>query len=311
MSVSLSEDLTNFITEFIPERFDELVETYSKPLPETFRVNTLKTTVDECLDLLGEEAVECKPVRWTRLGFYAEPPGRLSKSLWHLLGLVYIQGPVSMLVSELLDVRPGERVLDLCAAPGSKSTHIGQSLAGRGVLVANDVSRTRIKALTSNLQRCGVLNCVVTLADGRYLGFKMPDYFDRVLVDAPCSSLGVAAKDWSILKKWSSKLSERMGRLQKSLLFSGFRALKPGGQLVYATCTYHPLENEAVVSALLDEFENAALVDIQVNGLSFSRGVECWRRLSFRDEVKKAIRIYPFQSGAEGFFIAKVVKKVA
>ncbi|MEM4280647.1 MAG: RsmB/NOP family class I SAM-dependent RNA methyltransferase [Candidatus Caldarchaeum sp.] len=309
MKPSLSEELKLFISEFIPEHFDKLVESYSKPLPETFRVNTLKTTVSECLSLLAEDGVEAKPVPWTKLGFYAEPPGRLSTSLWHMLGLVYIQGPVSMLVADLLDVKPGERVLDLCAAPGSKSTQIGQNLAGEGVLVANDVSRTRIKALTSNLQRCGVLNCVVTLADGRYIGFKMQEYFDRVLVDAPCSSLGVGAKDWSVLKNWSSKLSERMGKLQKALLFSGFRALNPGGELVYATCTYHPLENEAVVSSLLDKFENASLLDIKIDGIRFSHGVESWRGLSFRDEVKKAVRIYTFQSGAEGFFIAKVMKK--
>ncbi len=305
-----NEELRKFLTELIPEHLDELVEAYSKPMPETFRINTLKTTPDECLALLAEEGIEARPIGWTSVGYYAEPQGLLSTSIWHLLGLVYMQGPVSMLVTELLDVEPGMHVLDLCAAPGSKSTHIAQILAGKGVLVANDVSRTRLKALTSNLQRCGVLNCVVTLADGRWLGFRVRDYFDRVLVDAPCSSLGIGPKDWSVLKKWTQKSSERLSKLQKSLLVSGFNALKPGGVLIYATCTFHPMENEAVVSDLLEDYENAEVVDVKVEGLKFFHGLEEWQGKRFRDDVRKTVRIYPFNSGAEGFYIAKIVKRV-
>ncbi|MEM0383438.1 MAG: RsmB/NOP family class I SAM-dependent RNA methyltransferase [Candidatus Caldarchaeum sp.] len=305
----LSEELRAFLTEFAPENFEPIVEVYSKPLPETFRVNTLKTSVDECVSLLAEEGVDAKPVEWLENGFYAEPPGVLTTSIWHMLGLVYMQGPVSMLVAELLDVMPGDRVLDLCAAPGSKSTYIAQRLQGKGVVVANDVSSTRIKALTSNLQRCGVVNSVVTLADGRWLGRRMENYFDKVLVDAPCSSLGVGSRHWKVLKNWSPRYSARISRLQLSLLLSGFMALKPGGTLVYATCTYHPFENEAVVSELLEKHENAEVLSFSLKGLSHSDGVAKWRDYVYRPEVEKTVRVYPHQSGAEGFYIAKLTKE--
>jgi len=309
MSLVISEELRNFLLTLLPERLDLLLEHYAKPLPETFRVNTLKTSVERCLQLLREDGVEPRPIPWTRHGFYAEPQGIVSTSIWHLLGLVYIQGPVSMLVSETLEVEPGHRVLDLCAAPGSKSTHIAQLLGGKGLLVSNDVSRTRVKALSSNLQRCGVVNVVVTLADGRWFGNRVKGFFDRVLVDAPCSSLGIGMKDWSVLKHYSQRISQRISRLQKSLIFSGFKALRPGGIMVYATCTLHPLENEAVVAELLEKLDDASIVDIATLGLEHDRGLEEWDGLFFGSEMRKTIRIYPFQSGAEGFFMAKIVKK--
>jgi len=311
MSVVLSEDLQFFLKNFIPEHVDEMLEAYSRPLPDSFRVNTLKISVEECLKILSEEeGVELRPVVWTRHGFYADPPGRLTTSLWHMLGLIYFQGPVSMLVCELANIEAGHRVLDLCAAPGSKATHAAQLLEGKGVLVANDVSRTRIKALSSNLQRCGVVNCVITLADGRWLGNRLKNYFDRVIVDAPCSSLGIGMKDWGVLRNWGEKMSQRLSTLQQALIFSGFKALKPGGKLIYATCTYHPLENEAVVSHLLEKFDNAVLESINVNGLKCEHGLEEWNGLRFSDEVKKTIRIFPYQSNAEGFYIAVVKKEV-
>jgi NOL1/NOP2/sun family putative RNA methylase len=309
MNLVISDELRGFLLKLIPERLDAMLEHYAKPLPEAFRVNTLKTSVERCLQLLKEDGVEPRPIPWTRHGFYAEPQGVISTSLWHLLGLVYIQGPVSMVVSETLEVEPGHRVLDLCAAPGSKSTHIAQMLEGRGLLVSNDVSRTRVKALSSNLQRCGVVNVVVTIADGRWFGNRVPDFFDRVLVDAPCSSLGIGMKDWSVLKNYNVKISQRMSRLQKSLIFSGFKALKPGGIMVYATCTLHPIENEWVVAGLLEKFANASLVDIGPLGVEHDHGLEEWDGMYFGSEMRKTVRIYPFQSGAEGFFIAKIRKE--
>ena len=309
MSVVISDELRDLLLKLVPERLDALLEHYAKPLPEAFRVNTLKTSVERCLQLLEEDGVMPRPIPWTRHGFYAEPQGVVSTSLWHLLGLVYIQGPVSMVVSETLEVMPGHRVLDLCAAPGSKSTHIAQMLEGRGLLVANDVSRTRVKALSSNLQRCGVVNVVVTLADGRWFGNRVPDFFDRVLVDAPCSSLGIGMRDWGVLKNYSQKISRRMSRLQRSLIFSGFKALRPGGIMVYATCTLHPLENEWVVAGLLEKSANASLVEVGPLSVEHDHGLEEWEGIFFGSEMRKTVRIYPFQSGAEGFFIAKIRKE--
>ncbi|MEM1952718.1 MAG: RsmB/NOP family class I SAM-dependent RNA methyltransferase [Candidatus Caldarchaeum sp.] len=308
MNVNLSEELKSFLFEFVPDRFEQLVESYEKPFPETFRVNTLKISQAECLELLAEDGIEATPIPYTEDGFYVKPPGTVSTTLWHMLGYVYVQGPVSILITELLDVKPGMKVLDLCAAPGSKTTHIAAKLQRRGVVVANDVSRTRIKALASNMQRCGVVNGFITLSDGRCLGYRHRRLFDRVLVDAPCTSLGIGSKDWSVLKYWTVRSSQRLGRLQRSLLLSGYQALKPGGSLIYSTCTFHPYENEYVVSALLEKFPDAKLEPLNIQNLSYEKGLESWQGVNFPSEVTKTVRIYPFHSGAEGFYIAKIIK---
>lgn len=308
MSVQLSQELRSFLEAIIPDKMDMLLEAYSRPLPDSFRVNTLKIDRENCLNLLREEGLTVRRIPFTVDGFYAEPEGLLTVSLWHMLGYVYAQGPVSILVTELLDVEPGHWVLDLCAAPGSKTTHIAARLRGEGVVVANDVSRTRIKALSSNMQRCGVVNGVLTLADGRRFGYRYRGMFDRVMIDAPCTSLGIGSKDWSVLRNWTTGSSARLSRLQTSLLFSGYMALKPGGILIYSTCTFHPFENETVVNNLLEKFEEAEVLPIKLNGLECDWGFDEWGGRIFSPEVRKTVRIWPFQSGAEGFYIAKIRK---
>lgn len=278
-------------------------------MPETFRINTLKTTPVKMLQLLSEEGFEAKRIPWLRYGYTVKPEGRLSHSIWHRLGYIYIQGPVSMLAAELLAVEPGHVVLDMCAAPGSKATHISQLLGGRGVIVANDVSTTRLKALASNLQRCGVLNSVLTMWDGRSFGRRARDFFDRVLVDAPCSSLGIVSRDWGIAREWREKLSQSHSRLQRSLILSGFDALKPGGIMLYSTCTLHPLENENVVAFLLQERARAQLMELSLRGLEYNPGLVEWRGQTYPEEMERCIRIYPYHSGSEGFFFAKVLKR--
>ncbi|MCS6784342.1 MAG: RsmB/NOP family class I SAM-dependent RNA methyltransferase [Candidatus Caldarchaeum sp.] len=309
MSVKISDDLLSFFRDFVGDRLDDLIYCYSKPLPEAFRVNTLKVRKEVCLELLKDEGLDVVPVPFTVDGFYAKPEGVLSVSLWHMLGYVYVQGPVSMLITDLLEIEPGCRVLDLCAAPGSKATHIAQKQAGKGVLVANDVSRTRLKALASNMQRCGVVNGIITLADGRRFGYRHREFFDRVLVDAPCSSLGIGMKDWTVLKYWNPKTSIRLARLQTNLLFSGYSALKKGGILVYSTCTFHPYENEMVVSSLVEKHGDAEVVQLGLQNIEFDNGLEEWNQLRFSSEMKKTARIFPYQSGAEGFYVAKIRKR--
>ncbi|HIQ29890.1 MAG TPA: RsmB/NOP family class I SAM-dependent RNA methyltransferase [Candidatus Caldiarchaeum subterraneum] len=307
--IQFSEELLKLLSELPGVDFERLLESYNTPLPESIRINTLKTTPSECIEMLEENGFSLTKIPWTRYGYYVEPKDRIAETLEHMLGLVYMQGPVSMLVAEVLDVKHGDRVLDLCAAPGSKSTQIGQYLENSGALVANDISYERIKALSSNLQRCGVVNVIITLKDGRMFGRRYPDTFDKVLVDAPCSSLGIISRDWSIAKRWRGRISERMSRLQLGLITSGFDALKPGGTLVYATCTLHPLENEWVIDQLLERRSGKAkLLEIKIEGIKYSKPIVEWNGDFFHPEVSKCIRIYPYQSGAEGFFISKITK---
>ena len=306
----LSEDLLRLLRE-LPDMDEELyIESMTRPLPETFRVNTLKLPEETIIGFLAERGWEVERLPWARHGYRVvrcerEDPGA---TLPHLLGLIYIQGPMSMVPVEALDPRPGEKVLDLCAAPGSKSTQIAQLMENKGVLVANDASSERIKPLISNLQRWGAMNCVVTLKDGRYFGKRMRETFDRVLCDVPCSSLGIVMKDWAAARDYSSGMTERVRALQLSLLLSAYDASVPGGRIVYSTCTIHPLENEWVVTELLRRRDDARVLRFEPEGVRTRRPLEEWRGIRFDPEVTKCFKCYPYDNAAEGFFVALIRK---
>ncbi|MEM1976729.1 MAG: RsmB/NOP family class I SAM-dependent RNA methyltransferase [Nitrososphaerota archaeon] len=307
--IVLSEDLKSYLSRLPDIELDLLLEAYERPLPEAFRINTLKASEEKILERLRSRGYAVEPIPWARHGYVASGSEDLGKSLEHMLGLIYIQGPVSMAPVEVLDPRPGEIILDLCAAPGSKSTQIAQLLRGEGVLVANDVSFERVKALSSNLQRFGVLNCVITLADGRKYSSFARELFDKVLVDAPCSSLGIVSKSWGIARSWSIGIVKRLSELQRKLILAAFDCLKPGGILVYSTCTLTIEENELVVNWLLESRENARVEEIKLNGLRYRPGITEYDGMRLDDGLSKAIRIMPYDNWAEGFYIARIVKE--
>ena len=305
----MSDDLRDYLNRLPDLELDLLLEAYEKPLPEGFRINTLKSSEEQVLARLKRKGYEFEKIPWARYGYVLAGGSDLGKTLEHMLGLIYLQGPVSMAPVEVLDPRPGEVVLDLCAAPGSKSTQIAQLLDGRGVIVANDISFDRIKALSSNLQRFGVLNCIITLADGRRYPRFASGFFDRVIVDAPCSSLGIISKDWGIARSWSIKLVERLSDLQKQLILAGFECLKPGGVLVYSTCTLTIEENEAVVNWLLESREDAKIIDAGLPGLRYRPGYTEAENMRFNEDLRKTLRIMPYDNWAEGFYIAKILRE--
>jgi len=307
--IILSDELKTYLSGLPELELDLLLEAYERPLPESFRVNTLKLRGDEILARLREKGFEFRRIPWARHGYVLEGGGGLGKTMEHMLGLIYLQGPVSMAPVEILDPRPGELVLDLCAAPGSKSTQIAQLLEGKGVIVANDVSYDRIKALSSNLQRFGVVNCVITLADGRRYPRFAREIFDKVLIDAPCSSLGIVSKDWGIARSWTMRLVRGLSRLQQQLILAGYDCLKPGGVLVYSTCTLTVEENELVVNSLLERRGDARIERAGLPGLKSRRGLNELGGLRLRGELEDTLRIMPYDNWAEGFYIAKIVKE--
>jgi NOL1/NOP2/sun family putative RNA methylase len=308
--IRLSEDLRGLLSQLPDMDAEELIEAAHRPLPESIRLNTLKANENNLRRLLESRGWRLHPLPWARHCYLVDhaPSTDLGATLEHMLGLIYIQGPVSMLPVEVLDPQPGDLVLDLCAAPGGKSTQIAQLLQMRGVLVANDVSRKRLKALAYNIQRWQAANSIVTLADGRLYHRWASEAFDRVLVDAPCSSLGIASKDWSVLSKYRGGLTRRLVRLQLALLESGYRCLRLGGALVYATCTIHPLENEGVVSAFLERHPEARLMDVRPTGLRARRALEVFGGESFSTELSRCFKCYPYDNMGEGFFVAKIVR---
>ena len=307
--IIMSDDLKSYLNRLPDLEMAMLLEAYEKPLPEGFRVNTLKSPEERVLERLRRRGYEFRKIPWARYGYVLAGGENLGKTIEHMLGLIYLQGPVSMAPAEVLDPRPGELVLDLCASPGSKATQIAQLLEGRGVVVANDISYERLKALTSNLQRFGVLNCVVTLADGRKYPRFAWELFDKVLVDAPCSSLGIVSRDWGIARSWSTRLVERLSSLQKQLILAGFDCLKPGGVLVYSTCTLTVEENELVVDWLLKMRDSARLVDFSLPGLKRRSGLTEFGDFKLDEELRKTARIMPYDNWAEGFYIAKIAKE--
>jgi len=305
----LNEELREDLRLLLPSDSEQLLECCTRPLRESIRVNTLKIDKDTLVSRLMKHGWVLNPVRWCDYAYWVERCSRdIGKTLEHALGYYYMQGAVSLVPVVALGPQPEERVLDICAAPGSKATQMGQEMQNTGVIVANDSNLKRIRALSSNTQKCGLINCVITRVDGRRFPNWAANTFDRVLVDAPCTATGIIRKSWAAASSWTRRLARRISRLQRSLLLAGFDCLKPGGEMVYATCSLSPEENEENVNALLRARAKAELLTFDVPGIYTRPGVAEWRGRRFDWSVAKTIRIYPHDNDAEGFFIAKVAK---
>jgi NOL1/NOP2/sun family putative RNA methylase len=291
--------------EIIPD-FPVFLEFAKKPLNKSFRVNTLKINRDRIMPLINDLKIEQLP--FFRDGYVLKARYPLGNHMAHGLGLIYAQETASMLPVSVLDPRPGEVVLDLCAAPGSKTTQIAQAMDNKGLLVVNEMNRKRMIGLVHNIKRCGVLNEVLLNLRGQHIDRVLPDYFDRILIDAPCSAEGTIRKSKAVLSHWGLRNIEKMSRIQKGLLVSGFRGLRPGGTLVYSTCTIAPEENESVVNYLLSKFPEADLMDITIPRFKHHPGISEWQGESFNKRLEKCARILPQDNDTAPFFIAKITK---
>jgi len=290
----------------IPD-FDLFMHYLKKPLVRSLRINTLKGTRAKILNLLDD--IQLRELPFYRDGFSVIGRVSIGNHMTHGLGLTYVQEIASMLPVLLLDPRPDEVILDMCAAPGSKTTQIAQLMANRGLLVANETSRKRMRGLIHNVKRCGLLNEAVICIGGQKLHRVFNDYFDRVLIDAPCSGEGTIRRSKAVLYHWGMKNIMRMSRIQIGLALSGFRALRPGGTMVYSTCTIAPEENEAVISYLLEKFPEAELMPIALDHFKMRPGITTWQGATFDRRVENCARILPQDNDTAPFFIAKVTKR--
>lgn len=306
--VKVSQEFLDLIEKLLGEEAEAFLSTIGSYPPPVFRINTLRGEEGKILDLLREEGFSFEPIEG--LGFVYQvtfEPFPLGKSFSHYLGNIYIQDPSSMVPPLVLDPKPGELVLDVSAAPGSKTTQMASLMGNQGLIVANDPSVRRSTSLSYNLMKCGVINAVVTLLDGNRLGRLYFETFDKVLLDPPCSALGTLKSSPEVLKWWKLKRSERLSHLQWNLLVSAIKALKPGGVLVYSTCTIVPLENEALVEKALDAYP-VELESIEFKGFKVREGLQSFEGKEFPPEMRRTMRIYPHESPGEGFFIAKLKK---
>ncbi|MDI3497531.1 NOL1/NOP2/sun family putative RNA methylase [Archaeoglobus sp.] len=281
---------------------DEFFRYMVKPLRVSVRVNTLKAEVDEVVENLKELITGRVP--WCEEGFYLSID-EFSRIPEHQLGLIFSQEAASMIPPLVMELEPKMTVLDIAASPGAKTTQIAQYLQNEGCIVANDVKHSRINILISNLQRCGVLIAKVTVKDGRYFG-RFRNRFDAVLVDAPCSNMGMIRKNYRNIRLWKMRDCYGLSKLQKSLLMAAYKAVKPGGVVVYSTCTLEPIENEEVVDYILRN------TDAEIEEVNLPvKGVEPFTKFDgkeYSEEVRKCLRLHPQSSDTEGFFVAKLMK---
>ncbi len=308
--------------KFVERLKDKFIERYKKIAPDydefikysffflrkSLRVNTLKISVSECKKRLEKQGWTLKNIPWCKHGFWIEhKTGRrdIGNTIEHTLGYIYVQEAASMIPPIVLNIKPGQKVLDMCAAPGSKTTQIAMYLDGKGVVVANDYKGERLAALGVNVQRCGITNCVMTLMHGK--GFKHYK-FDRVLVDAPCSGTGTIRKSLKTIDIWNPGMIKRLCKTQKKLIENGFENLKKNGILVYSTCTLEPEECEGVIDYLLSKYDNAKVEEIKLK-IKRSEPILEFEGQKYNKEIKKCLRIWPQDNDTEGFFIAKIIKK--
>lgn len=285
--------------------FAAFLEAHGRPAPVHVRVNTLKAEVGRTAEELAAAGFRLAPEPWCPWVFRVEAAaGAVGATLAHAVGRLYVQSASSAVAALAVGAEPGETVLDLCAAPGSKTTLLAQAMEDRGCLVANEPSRGRLKSLVANLERMGVACAVVTAYTGQ--NFPQRHRFRRVLVDAPCSGEGTWRGPEARPRTLRPGFREHLARQQGLLLRRGYEVLEPGGVLVYSTCTYAPEENEGVVGPFLEETGAGVLpLGVDVPG---EPGLPGWEGRSFPAALAAARRLYPHRFDSEGFFAVRLAK---
>ncbi len=308
----LPELFLDRLHKMIPLRkWDQTANTFTQPKPTTFRVNMLRVSRESAWEKLNRQGFRLRAVPWYSDAFVL-CEGRLKeleKTEVYLNGEIYVQSLSSMIPPIVLDPKPGERVLDLTAAPGSKTTQMACLMKGEGEIVAVENDQIRYAKLKSNVELQEAKNVKLLLGYGESIGRKYPESFDRVLLDAPCSAEGrFDTREPSSYRYWTLRKVQEIAKTQRKLLFSALSALKPGGVLIYSTCTFAPEENEGVVNEALEKFGSS--IELEPIRLSLSNqmyGLTAWGGKSFKPSLGKTVRILP-TSDMEGFFIALILK---
>lgn len=292
----ISEEFLQRMNDLLGE---EEYEAYLKSFDEErlygLRVNTLKITPEQFTKMTTRKRT---PVPWTDNGFYYDGEERPAKDPYYYAGLYYLQEPSAMTPASLLPVVPGDKVLDLCAAPGGKSTELGAKLKGKGLLVSNDISNSRAKALLKNLELWGIENICVTSEEPKKLKETFGEYFDKILVDAPCSGEGMFRKDGDMVKSYEEHGPEYYAAIQKEIMDQAVDMLVPGGLLLYSTCTFSTCENEDIIRRTLERREDMELITLPL-----------FEGASGGINLLGCLRLFPHKIKGEGHFIALLKKK--
>lgn len=290
----LPEDFIKKYTKLLGKsKADHLFKAINENSKNAFRINSLKENKTLSYDL--NEKIPLIPN-----AYYGKISGKDPE--W-VSGTVYSQEPAAMFPAFFLEVQPGEKILDLCAAPGGKSTAIGSQLKGQGFLLANEISLSRAKILRENLERWGITNALITSEKPEKLTKYFSQYFDKILVDAPCSGEGMFRKDPKAIEYWSQDYVLFCQQRQKEILSSAVQMLKPGGKLIYSTCTFSPEENEQIVSWLTKTFD-FTILPLKINERYIEPGHPEWSDNNI--ELTKTARFWPTANIGEGQYVAKL-----
>jgi NOL1/NOP2/sun family putative RNA methylase len=294
--INLPIEFEQRMQDMLGEAYPAFVHSYEEDKYTSLRVNTLKGTVEDFMKIQPFGKLES--VAWEKRGFYYDNDTRPGINPLHEAGAYYIQEASAMAPAAYLEAKPGERILDLCAAPGGKTTQIASYMENKGILVCNEINSARAKILSENVERMGIANAIVTNETPKRLSLTFDEYFDRVLVDAPCSGEGMFRKNEEAVGEWSPDNVRLCAQRQDEILDCADVMLKPGGRLVYSTCTFAPDENEGSIGRFMERHPGYEILDVK-----FYEGMS-----QGYPPCEKTIRLFPHLIKGEGHFLA-VLKK--
>jgi 16S rRNA (cytosine1407-C5)-methyltransferase len=302
----LNEQIKSYITRhFGEENLNHFTEFLNSTPAQYLRVNPLKISAGKLSEILSEKyGIKTELLNNIPFALKVIKNNRMTgKTIEHILGYYYIQGLSSMLPPAVLNPASGDIVLDLCAAPGSKTTQLAELMNNKGTLIANEIQLSRVKALVHNIERMNVINTGVLHKKGELLSKVYANYFDKILIDAPCSGLGIIQKKEEISLWWSENKVKALTELQTRLLIAAVKMCKPGGEIVYSTCTLTKEENEDVINKVLSKYPVEAMeIDLPVYSHTPVKNA------GSPDEILKGKRIFPWETDSDGFFIIKLTK---
>ena len=292
--MKLPQSFTSSMRELLGTEYEEYLACFDEPSARGLRVNTSKISVEDFLKLTP---FALEPIPWTKNGFYYSEDEAVTKHHHYYAGLYYIQEPSAMIPASRLPVEPGDWVLDLCAAPGGKATELAVRLGENGLLAANDISNSRAKGLLKNLELFGCGNMLVLSESPEKLLEYFEECFDKILIDAPCSGEGMFRREPSMIKSWENRGPEYYAGIQREILRCAVKLLRPGGKLLYSTCTFSEIENEQTILRLLDGSPDMMLIPM--------KGYESFSK----SRLPHCIRVYPHKVRGEGHFAALLQKE--
>ncbi len=293
----LPEAFLKEMEQLLGDEYEAYIKSYEEAWKPGLRINSLKITPEEFKSM---SHLELTPVDWTEKGFYYPDTERPARHPFYYAGLYYLQEPSAMAPAAVLPVEPGDKVLDVCAAPGGKSTELAAKLQGKGMLVSNDISYSRARALLKNLELAGAENICVLSEEPAKLAAVWPEFFDKILIDAPCSGEGMFRREEDMIKDWVDRGPDYYSPIQKKILEQAVSMLKPGGMMLYSTCTFSKKEDEENVAYILENYPDMELAPIDK---------ERFRGLSDGFGYTETGRLFPHRIQGEGHFLALFHKK--